>query len=302
MSMESSSSSEGFLAKESSLESDGGPTAGQSSKQIHRSYSAADRAEFFAVLDRAGSIAVAAETVGILRTTGYYWAYKSGLITPTPRKKPAQAVRATTEEVKEFLTVLSQVGSISVAARQLGIPRARGAYWARCANIKSIHPAVPKRAEFLRLREAGTSRKQAAAKVGVSHTTAARWEQAWDEAQSRAVTPKKRALPYTKEVTSPKTVPAPLIPGEQADNDAKDLPGIEQVISSRYLCLSERLQIADLLQREESMRTISKALGRNVGTISREIARNSHPELGYLPNMAHRASVKARARPKEVGS
>lgn len=300
--MESPLINEAFLTKKSPRDHDAGPAAGQSSTLDYRSYSAAERAEFFAVLDRENSIAVAAEAAGINRSTGYYWAYKSGLVKPTPRKKPVSVAPATEQEKNEFFIVLARVGSVSVAARELGIPRRRCAHWARVAGIASIRPGVAKRAEFLRLREDGMGKKQAADTVGVSCTTAAKWELAWDIANGRAVAPKKRRLPYKQEVTSPNTVPAPatLSPAQQADSDAKELAGMELAISTRYLGLKERLQIADLILKGDSMRAIAKVIGRNVGTVSREIARNSHPELGYLPNIAHRASVKARARPKEL--
>ncbi|WP_354254452.1 IS30 family transposase [Arthrobacter sp. UYEF21] len=74
---------------------------------------------------------------------------------------------------------------------------------------------------------------------------------------------------------------------------------LEQVISARYLSLSERERIADLRTRGTSMQAIGRALGRSVGTISREIKRNSHPVLGYRPYGAHRAATAARARPKD---
>lgn len=306
--MESSSISDAFLTKKSSVKDGAGPAAVQAPMKIYRSYSAADRAEFFAVLDRENSIAAAAESVGINRSTGYYWAYKSGLVKPTPRKKPAPYEPAADREKDEFFTVLAQVGSVSVAARQLGLLRRRCAHWARVAGIKSVHPAVAKRAEFLRLREAGTGKKQATAAVGVSWTTAAKWENGWDLANGRGVASRAPRVEYKRGVTSPH--PAPAAPAqalsdrrtqaEQDHVDAKELAALEQAISSRYLSLAERLTIADLLKRDESMRAIGRALGRNVGTVSREISRNSSAELGYLPNIAHRASVQARARPKEL--
>ena len=321
--MDSASISESSLTKKSSVKDGAGPVAGQPSKLVYRSYSAADRAAFFTALDRENTISVAAAAVGINRATGYYWAYSSGLVQPAPRKKSALTEPASDQEKAEFFKVLAQVGSVSVAARAVGIPRSRCAAWARAAGIKSIHPGVAKRAEFLRLREAGTGKKQAAAAVGASHTSAAKWENAWDIANGRAVAPEPPKLPYKRGVTSSKTQTAPLQAGtgrapspapaspvpdpaagptqaEQDREDAKELAVLEQPISSRYLSLAERLLIADLLRRQDSMRSIARELGRNVGTISREIKRNSHPGQGYLPNIAHRASVKARGRHKEL--
>lgn len=47
------------------------------------------------------------------------------------------------------------------------------------------------------------------------------------------------------------------------------------------------------------MQAIGRELGRSVGTISREIKRNSYPILGYRPYGAPRAATAARARPKD---
>ncbi|WP_411730778.1 IS30 family transposase [Paeniglutamicibacter sp.] len=77
------------------------------------------------------------------------------------------------------------------------------------------------------------------------------------------------------------------------------LEALEQPVSTRYLSLPERESIADLRSQGASMQAVSRALGRSVGTISREIKRNSHPVLGYQPYGAHRAATAARARPKD---
>ena len=250
-------------------------------------------------------MAIAAEAVGIKRATGYAWAYKSGVIVPGPRKKSVLGKPGTEAEKAIFLTVLARVGSISVAARELGLPRTRCAGWARAAGINSIHPGAPKRAEFLRLREAGIGRKQAFTTVGASHTSAAKWENEWDVANGRAVATNAGTLPYKQDVTTSWTPPPPQAraatrkarTGDLAAT--KELEALEHPIDSRYLCLTERLLIADLRMKNESMRAISRELGRNVGTISREIARNSRPGHGYLPHGAHRAATTARARPKD---
>ncbi|BAS10071.1 hypothetical protein AHiyo4_34930 [Arthrobacter sp. Hiyo4] len=61
------------------------------------------------------------------------------------------------------------------------------------------------------------------------------------------------------------------------------LEALEQAVSARFLSLSEREKIADLRSQGTSMQAIGRALSRSVGTISREIKRNSHPVLGYQP-------------------
>ncbi|MEV8151029.1 helix-turn-helix domain-containing protein [Arthrobacter sp. NPDC080073] len=87
---------------------------------------------------------------------------------------------------------------------------------------------------------------------------------------------------------APEQAPAPVA-----------LEALEQPISARYLPLQERERIADLHSHGTPMQAIGRALGRSVGTISREIKRNSHPMLGYRPYGAHRAATAARARPKD---
>jgi len=77
-------------------------------------------------------------------------------------------------------------------------------------------------------------------------------------------------------------------------------PPAARVVSARYLCLEERLQIADLHLAGASRRAIAAQLGRAPSTISRELRRNG-PGAGrarYAPYAAHkRAGLRAR-RPK----
>ncbi|TFC32271.1 IS30 family transposase [Cryobacterium sp. TMT2-18-3] len=74
---------------------------------------------------------------------------------------------------------------------------------------------------------------------------------------------------------------------------------LEQPINARYLSLSERETIRDMLASGSSLRTISAALRRAPSTISREIALNTVPVHGYLPYAAHRAAAARRPRPKD---
>jgi IS30 family transposase len=77
------------------------------------------------------------------------------------------------------------------------------------------------------------------------------------------------------------------------------LPSVPaEAIHARYLSLPERETIRDLTATGESLRSIAAALGRSPSTISREIARNTVPERGYLPYAAHRAAAARRPRPK----
>ncbi|HIW62391.1 MAG TPA: IS30 family transposase [Candidatus Stackebrandtia excrementipullorum] len=69
--------------------------------------------------------------------------------------------------------------------------------------------------------------------------------------------------------------------------------------SGRFLSLSDRLVIADLLREGKSLRAIAAELGRSVSTISREVARNRHPTNGqYRPHAAQLRADGRRPRPK----
>jgi IS30 family transposase len=70
-------------------------------------------------------------------------------------------------------------------------------------------------------------------------------------------------------------------------------------IMSRFLSQDERLVIADLHRAGAGVRAIARELGRDPGTISRELKRNSHPGSGdYRPYAAHARAAARRARPK----
>ncbi|MFE4835915.1 hypothetical protein ACFRAU_14700 [Arthrobacter sp. NPDC056691] len=87
---------------------------------------------------------------------------------------PVAKQSATQEQQDEFFAVLARVGSVSMAAREVGLARSHCVSWARHAGIASIHRGVGKRAEFLRLREAGVGRMEPAATVGASRKSDSR--------------------------------------------------------------------------------------------------------------------------------
>ncbi len=69
--------------------------------------------------------------------------------------------------------------------------------------------------------------------------------------------------------------------------------------AGRYLCLRERLQIADLLRLDCSLRTIAADLGRSPSTIKREVDRHRDAQGRYLPHGADHAAAQQRCRPKD---
>ena len=67
----------------------------------------------------------------------------------------------------------------------------------------------------------------------------------------------------------------------------------------RYLSQEERIQIADRLRLGDSIRAIARLLGRDPGTVSREVERNRNPESGgYEPYRAQQKAADRLKRPK----
>lgn len=69
-------------------------------------------------------------------------------------------------------------------------------------------------------------------------------------------------------------------------------------LTGRYLSLAEREEIALARERRESMRDIATRLGRDVGTISRELRRNADQQGRYRATSAHARAWQRAARPK----
>ena len=69
-------------------------------------------------------------------------------------------------------------------------------------------------------------------------------------------------------------------------------------LQGRYLGFGEREEIALGLARGEPMRQIAERLGRNVSTISREVARNRDGQGRYRASAAHASAYQRASRPK----
>ena len=71
--------------------------------------------------------------------------------------------------------------------------------------------------------------------------------------------------------------------------------------SGRYLSFEEREEIAILKAQGNGVRTIARAIGRDPGTISRELRRNAATrggKLEYRASVAQRKAQEAAKRPK----
>lgn len=194
-----------------------------------------------------------------------------------------------TEKKAEFLSLLREVKSVTVAAGELGINRNTGYGWARAAGIKSSRVKDPRRAQYLALRDAGLSRRRAAERVGVHPRSGSDWERGVRRTKNGRHYPDGRFVDYDTGQTTIGTMALP------APGSVRQVP---EVISPRMLSLPEREQIADLRRLGWSLRAIGRQLGRAASTIKRELDSHSADQGLYLPSRAHRQSAARRARPK----
>ncbi|RAX47327.1 IS30 family transposase [Arthrobacter sp. AQ5-05] len=246
------------------------------------------------VLDRTGNISAAATELGFSLSKCYQWAREltPESTSPASGSKGKKKTKYTQDQKDGFFTALDRVGSVSVAAREVGMPVGTCFQWAYKAGIATIGPHAGKREEFLRLRGSGLSRREAAALAGVHERTAEDWDNGNRKVGSRRYYADGRVIDYKQGVTTYNSVD-----GSAFATPFPGLAALEKPISDRYLSLPEREQIRDLLAAGSSMRAIARALGRPVSTVSREIARNTGPN-GYQPYAAHRAAAGRRPRPK----
>ena len=129
-------------------------------------------------------------------------------------------------------------------------------------------PLVREREEYFRLMDQGMTSYEACRLVGINTRTGKRWRNGRNPTGQTAGAPPARR-------------PAP----------ARG--------PSRYLRQHERIHIADRLREKASLRAIAAELGRSPSTISREIARNRHPDNGqYRPHAAQARAEARRPRPK----
>ena len=127
---------------------------------------------------------------------------------------------------------------------------------------------LDERVAYFELVKQGYSSREACRIVGVNPRTGKHWR------NGRAASGAHKASPPVTPRASP--------------------PG-----SARYLSEAERIHIADRLREKAPTRAIARELGRSPSSISREIARNAHPETGvYRPHAAQMRAEARRPRPK----
>ena len=207
--------------------------------------------------------------------------------------KPRSTKKYTQQQKDVFFGVLSRGGSIAAAAAELGLNPNTCRQWAWKAGIagKPGRAPHPGREEYFQLRKAGSSRREAARRVGTNIRTARDWDQGIRKSSNRRIYPDGRVVDYKHGVT---TMTAPAGTAGKPSH----LPAVEEPIDPRYLSLPERETIRDLATSGASVRAIAQVMGRSPSTISRELGRNADPVLGYLPHGAHRKAAARRQRPK----
>ncbi len=194
-------------------------------------------------------------------------------------------------ELKQrFLDRLDAVGSVTVAARELGLNRNTAFSWARQAGRRSIRASRrhPRREEYEQLRSEGVARRRAAERVGINERTAKDWDYGVRKSRNARTYPNGVRVDYA---TGTSTI-------VDVNSVAAELPTLDKQLHPRLLTLAERERIRDLRAEGHSLRAIGSALGRSASTILREIRANS-THGAYRPYAAHRAAAARRPRPKQ---
>lgn len=179
-------------------------------------------------------------------------------------------------------------GSITAAARAVGVNRNTAFGWARQAGVRgrgkpgtSGHPG---RAEYERLRAAGVRRRDAAAQVGVHERTAQDWDQGIRQIGHSRLRADGRLIDYKTGVTT-----------TGASTTQSSLAAVDARLHPRFLTVTERETIADMHRAGHSLRAIGRALGRPASTIKREIDARAVDGV-YRPHRAQRAWAESRSR------
>lgn len=211
-----------------------------------------------------------------------------------PRSGNESPKRKYTREQKDgFLAVLALVGSVTVAAAELGLNRNTCYQWVRHAGLARKRSDGPSREEFLRLRRAGLSRREAGRSLGIHERTAEEWDLGVRKTSNGRIYPDGRVVDYNGGVTTHASPDPGARPAPSAGLDP-----LEKALDARFLSLPERETIRDLLGAGASVRAVARELGRSASTISREIGRNASGDGTYRPYLAHRAAAGRRPRPK----
>jgi transposase, IS30 family len=224
----------------------------------------------------------AAEAVGMSRQRCYAILQATGRPMGTPRNRPVV-------KSEQIVAVFTATGSINQAAKACAVSHAFARRLLVAEGLVSeVRQPLGKpeaKREFFELIRAGWSVSRAAGEVGVHERTARDWRDGIRKVGKTRIYPDGTVVDYrsgTRYIARVNTsgVSAP------------------RVISTRYLCLQDRLVIADGLVHGLDLTQIAAAINKHKSTVSREVRAHSIDGL-YLPYQADRAAAAARARPKQ---
>jgi IS30 family transposase len=191
---------------------------------------------------------------------------------------------------QQVIAVFSATGSINQAAKASGVSHRRARRLLAAAGLVSQageprgKPAAKGR--FLELLESGWSVSGAAREVGVHERTGRGWRDGMPKVGTTRRHPDGAVVDYrtgTRYITPVNTTSGSAAPA---------------AISTRYLCLQDRLSIADGLLCGQTLTQIAAGIGRHTSTVSREVGAHSVAGV-YLPYQADQVAAAARARPKQ---
>jgi transposase, IS30 family len=234
------------------------------------------------LIDAGASVKDAAVTLGISRQRCFAILRARGR--PTGRRGATWGQL----DPLRVIAVFNATASINQAAKASGVShgRARRLLVAEGLVSGATQPrskAAAKR-RFLELVESGWSTSRAAREVGVHVRTGRRWRDGVRKVGTTRIHPDGTVVDYrtgTRYITPVNT-------------DSAAPPAI----STRYLCLQDRLTIADGLLGGQTLTQIGAGIGKHTSTVSREVLAHSVEGL-YLPYQADQAAAAARARPKQ---
>lgn len=268
--------------------------AGKSTGRINRKLSQEQKDSFFKAFDRLGTVTAAARELDLDIGAAFRWAYTSGLVQKS--SSGGRGPQASQAQKDEFFAAFDRLGTMTAAARELGLNPGTCSSWMSKRGLTKPRMIPGRKEAFLRLRAEGKSRKEAASVVGIGNTHARHWDLGMVKVNGRYVYPDTPPVPYNQRVTSVIAEPTfvPLDPVPRLSQQV-----LEKDLDPRFLSVEDRELIADQRSQGTSIRGIAKLLDRSPSTISREIKRNTHPVLGYMPHGAQRRAATRRARPKE---
>lgn len=222
---------------------------------------------FWALVAGGASLELASVRAGVGRSTAYRWQRQRFVAL----RQDGQPVGAVAALVGVPLERAARWEGARRAARD-GQTRAERAALAAAVRASSLHvqkrqqrrtrpTSQAREREYWRLRGTGLSSFAACRVMGMDHHTGLRYRR-------------------------------------RRDQQAAEQARLERW-SGRFLSLSERLQIADLLLLRTSLRGVAAALGRSPSTISRELARHRDEHGRYQPHQADQAATEQRRRPRQ---